>query len=124
MRIIKLAVLTALILALALLAACSEDPMELASGTYLGQYSKLVGEDLKDKASFSLILNADGTGVHTRDGSDFSVTWTLRGESFTMQELFLGVSIDYTGTLKDDTLDLFNGDLTKASTTEYVYRKK
>ena len=124
MKIIKLTALAALMLAFVLLAACSESPMELASGTYVGQYSKLVGEDIKGTEAFSLILVSDGTGTHTHDGSEFSITWKLKGESFTMQEPFLGVSIEYSGTLKDGVLDLFNGDPKKASTAEYVYKKK
>lgn len=124
MRICKAAALLVLILAISLLAACSESPMELASGTYVGEYSKLVGEDVKDRTPFSLILNADGTGLHSRDGSEFEVSWSLKGEDVTVRETFLGLSIDYTGTLKDGRLNLFNGDPGKASTAEYVYRKK
>jgi hypothetical protein len=37
------------------------------------------------------------------------VTWTLEGETFTMQETFLGAVNDYTGTLKDGELIMFTG---------------
>ena len=124
MKIIKLTALAALMLAFVLLAACSDRSMERASGTYVGQYSKLVGEDIKDTEAFSLILASDGSGTHTHDGSEFSISWKLNGESFTMQESFLGVSIEYSGSLKDGVLDIFNGEPNKASTAEYVYKKK
>lgn len=124
MKIIKLLILSALIFAITLLAGCAESPMELASGTYVGQYSKLVGEDVKDETAFSLILNADGTGLHSHDGSEFEIRWTLKDERVTVQESFLGLTVDYTGTLKDGRLELFNGDPGKASTAEYVYQKK
>ena len=40
-----------------------------------------------------------------------------------MTEKFLGSTIDYTGTLKDDKLDIFNGDPDDMWTYEYVYKK-
>ena len=120
--------LTALVLALALLsillAACSENPLKAASGTYLGQYTKMVGDDAREEEEFSLILKEDGTGTHARGGEEYKITWTLTGEDFTMQETFLGLTNDYTGTLKDGALHLFNGDPANIWTYEYVYSKK
>ena len=51
------------------------------------------------------------------------MTWTLDGEDFTMQESFLGITMDYTGTLKDGVLHLYNGDPTDEWTYEYVYTR-
>ena len=126
----KTARLISLLLALALLgllfAACdSADPaLKAAAGTYVGQYTKLVGDETKTEEEFSLTLKADGTGVHERDGFEFKVTWTLEGESFTMSETFIGDPIEYTGTLKDGQLHLYNGDPTYAFTYEYFYAKQ
>lgn len=121
--------LLALVLLAALLAAlfagCGEpDPMEQAAGTYLGQYTKMVGDETREEEDFRLELKKDGTGIHARDDMEFKVTWTLEGEAFTMRETFLGLSIDYTGTLSDGRLDLFNGDPTDIWTYEYVYQKQ
>ena len=120
--------LIALILTLALLtcvfAACSENPLKAYAGTYEGKYTKYVGDETKDEEEkFSLVLKDDGTGTSSR-GADYKVTWTLEGEKFTMQETFMGMTIDYTGTLKDGNLDIFNGDPTNALTCEYVYAKQ
>ena len=52
MKSIKLAVLLALALLITLLAACSGGAMKAASGSYEGQYHKLVGDDIKEKGSF------------------------------------------------------------------------
>ena len=109
-----------------LLAACGgNSPMKAAAGTYVGQYTKFVGDTEKNTdESFTLTLTGDGKGTHERDGLTLSVTWTLDGENFTMQETFLGMSLDYTGTLKDGTLDIFNGDPTNDLTYEYVFQKQ
>ena len=109
-----------------LFAACdSGDPaMKAAAGTYKGQYTKLVGDETKNEEEFTLTLSPDGTGIHARDGMEFKVTWTLEGEAFTMKETFIGDPIEYTGTLKDGALHLYNGDPTNIFTYEYFYQKQ
>ena len=112
-----------------LLTGCGGNKEELSAfaGTYKGVYTKFVGDPETSKVEdeeFSLELKADGTGTHNRDESDFDVTWKLDGENFTMHETFLGLSIDYTGTLVDGKLDIFNGDPDDDFTCEYVYEKQ
>ena len=120
-----LALTLLLVLAATLLAACGGDPaIEAASGTYVGQYTKLVGDETKTEEEFSLDLTPDGKGVHHRDTMDFKVTWTLEGEDFSMDETFIGDPIHYTGTLKDGELHLYNGDPTDIWTYEYFYKKQ
>ena len=120
-----LALVLLVALAAALFVACGEpDPMEQAAGTYVGQYTKLVGDETRQEETFRLELKQDGTGVHARNEMEFKVTWTLEGETFTMHETFLGMSIDYTGTLAEGKLDIFNGDPTDIWTYEYVYQKQ
>lgn len=99
--------------------------LSAAAGTYEGQYTKLVGDTKKiEDEEFSLELEANGTGKHNREGTSYNVKWTLDGEKFTMKETFAGMSIDYTGTLKGNTLDIFNGDPENDFTYEYVYEKQ
>ena len=120
--------LIALILTLCLLSvlliSCGNPAMRSAAGTYAGQYTKLVGDETKREESFTLTLKPDGTGTHARDGMEFQVTWTLEGERFTMKESFIGDPIEYTGSLKDGVLDIFNGDPKTPSTCNYVYQKQ
>ena len=110
-----------------ILASCGgNSALKEAAGTYNGVHGKFVGDtEWVDAAKepFSLVLKDDGTGTSTRDGADYKVTWTLEGENFTMQETFLGMSIDYTGTLKDGELHVYNGEPTDDLTYEYVYGK-
>ena len=116
-----------LIAAVFSLAACGSSGgkgKNSAAGKYEGVHCKLVGSEEWEDEEFSLELKKDGTGTSTRDGSSYKMTWKLDGEDFTMQETFLGMSIDYTGTLKDGTLDIFNGDPEDIWTYEYVYEKK
>jgi len=95
------------------------------AGTYVGEYTKLVGSDLKETdKEFSLVLNADGTGQHNRNDYSFNVTWSVDGDKFEMKETFVGDPIIYTGTIKDGKLDIFNGDKEDIWTYEYVYHKK
>lgn len=98
--------------------------LSTVAGTYIGQYTKLVGDSTKEyDDEFSLELKEDGTGVHNRDDASYKLKWSLDGEKFKMTETFLGSSIEYTGTLKDDKLDIFNGDPDDTWTYEYVYTK-
>lgn len=100
------------------------DPaMAEVAGSYEGVRLKMVGDDALIDEEFSVELKADGTGTSTRDGDTYKMTWTLDGEKFTMKETFAGMSIDYTGTLVDGVLDIFNGDPTDDFTYEYVYQK-
>ncbi len=96
------------------------------AGTYEGLYTKIVGDPDTEKVEdeeFSLELNSDGTGRHNRDDASFKVTWSLDGDKFKMTETFVGDPIEYTGTLKDGKLDIFNGDPDDIWTFEYVYEK-
>ncbi len=106
-------------------APADDSPLKEASGTYEGLYQKLVGDESKiEDEEFSVELKADGTGTSTRDGDTYKMTWTLDGEKFTMKETFAGMSIDYTGTLVDGVLDIFNGDPNDPFTYNYVYKKQ
>ena len=82
-----------------------------AVGEWTGVYCKFVGDEngVTDDP-FSLILNADGTAVSHRGDMDYSATWSMDGADVTMTEKFMGMTIDYTGTLTDGVLHLFNGD--------------
>ena len=99
----------------------------VVAGTYEGQYTKLVGasESEKDTSdNFYLVLDPDGTGIHHRNDSEYKLTWTNDGENISIKETFVGISIDYNGTLKDNDLVLYNGDKTNDFTMQYVYKKK
>ena len=101
-----------------------ETDSSAVAGTYVGKYTKLVGDDTKETdEEFYLELNEDGTGKHHRDDYTFNVTWSLDGKEFKMTEKFVGDPIEYTGTLKDGKLDIFNGDPDDDWTYEYVYEK-
>ena len=125
-----------LISGLCVFTGCKKDENEKAdkkqdlsefAGTYTGLYTKLVGDDSEgaknEDEEFSLELKADGTGTHNRDDYSFDVTWSLDGDKFKMTETFIGDPIEYTGTLKDGKLDIFNGDPEDMWTYEYVYEK-
>ena len=112
------------------LAACGgkkDDPNAAFAGTYEGVHAKFVGDTewipSEGYEAFSLTLKADGTGVHSRNGMEFKVTWALDGENFTMNETFIGDPIVYTGTLKDGELHLYNNTPDNPFTYEYVYKK-
>ncbi len=93
-----------------------------AAGEWTGVYCKFVGDtDGVTDEPFRLVLNADGSGTHYRDDLEISVKWTLSGADFAMTESFLGATNDYTGTLEDGVLHLYNGDKNDDLTYEYVY---
>ena len=121
-------IIAIVVIGLFALTGCGQNQvLSAAAGTYEGQYTKFVGDPdsaKNDTDKFTLELKADGTGVHHRDDSDFNVTWTLDGDKFTMKETFLGASIDYTGTLANGKLNIFNGEPSDDFTCEYVFEKK
>lgn len=90
-------------------------------GTWVGSYTRMVGSETENKETFTLVLNADGTGKHARDDYEFNVTWTETDGTITMTETFIGDPIIYTGSIQNGELHLFNGDPTDAWTYEYVY---
>ena len=102
-----------------------KDSKKDVAGTYKGTYTKLVGDDTKNTdEEFSLELKEDGTGAHTRDGETYNVEWDIDGEKFTMKDKFGPLTIDYTGTLKDGKLQIYNGDPENIWTYEYNYEKQ
>ena len=118
-----IAVVLALVMAL-MLVACGSSARNDAAGTYKLRQCKFVGTDeWETDEDFTLELNADGTGTRTTDGSSFELTWDIDGESFTMTETFLALTTDYTGTLKDGELHIYNGDPTDDLTYEYILAK-
>lgn len=112
-----------------IITGCGDSKVDLSeyAGTYEGKYTKLVGntdEEKNENEVFSLDLNADGTGKHNRNNMSFDVTWSVDKENFKMTETFVGDPIEYTGTLKDGKLHLYNGDPNNTFTYEYFYEKK
>ena len=109
------------------LSACGDSEMDAAAGTYKGEYTKLVGakEDEKETdKEFTLTLKSNGKGTHERDDLTIDVTWELKDGEFKMTETFMGMTLEYTGTLKDGKLDIFNGPKDDMWTYEYVYSKQ
>lgn len=122
-KFLKIIFLSLSVLSLGMMfTACGNRAMADAAGTYKGQYTKWVGGEARETdEEFHLVLNKDGSGKHYRNTLEIDITWKLDDEAFTMNELGL---IDYTGTLKDGTLDIFNGDPADVNTAEYVYVKE
>lgn len=125
-----IAAVFAVIMICAVFAACSgkketASPLAPYAGTYESDYCKWVGASEPDDEPFGLQLNSDGTGTFSRDNNEFKISkWNVDGENFTMTETFLGAENEYTGTLKDGVLTIYNGDPTNDLTYMYVFNKK
>ncbi len=105
----------------------SKEEKKDVAGTYKGIYTKVVGDSDDNKnydEEFSLELNEDGTGKHNRDGEHYNIEWKIDGEKFEMTDKFGPLTIDYTGTLKDGKLQIYNGDPNDMWTYEYYYEKE
>ncbi len=118
-----IAAMLVIVMALALVACGASAEMKAAAGKWEGVQSKFVGDEEWEEGGFSLELNDNGKGTSTRDGASYDITWSVEGENFTMSETFLGLTIEYTGTLKDGELHIYNGDPTNELTYEYIYKK-
>ena len=99
--------------------------MEAVAGEYKRLYIKMVcSETREEDGEARLVLNADGTGMSYRDDLEIKIKeWSINGTEFKMTEKFLG-TIDYTGTLENGHLDIYNGDPSKPMTYEYVFDKQ
>ena len=125
----KILLVSLLFVSLIFITGCGDKKNDLKeyAGTYEGKYTKIVGDSDEYKnfeEKFSLELKEDGTGKHNRDGESYDVEWDLDGEDFKMKDKFMGATIEYTGTLKDGKLQIFNGDPKDIWTYEYYYEKK
>ena len=115
-----------LVMLLLTVTACSggNKEMKAAAGTYNLTKSKLVGDsEWITGDEYRLELTADGKGKHFRSDLELNVEWSIQGEEFTMKETFMGMTLEYTGTLKNGELDIFNGDPEDIWTYEFVYNK-
>ncbi len=107
------------------LAGCSN--LGKYAGTYVMEYGKFVGDPDTSKdttAIEKMVLEDDGTGKSVRDGLNIDVEWHMDGENITLVEKYMGITLEYNGTLKDNKLDLFNGDKEEDLTYEKVYNKE
>lgn len=108
------------------LVGCGKD-LKAYAGTYKLEYSKYVGDPDTSKDTTevaSIVLNADGTGKSNRNDTSYDIEWSIDGKNITVIEKFLGMKIEYNGTLEEGRLDLFNGEKTNALTNETVYNKQ
>jgi hypothetical protein len=115
-----------IVIGLFIITGCGNKLSEYA-GIYKLEYSKFVGDPdtAKDTSEVAEItLNADGTGKSVRDGLNIDIEWKLDGENITLTEIYMGIKLDYNGTLKNNKLDIFNGDKTNQLTVEKVYIKE
>ena len=109
------------------LTACGKKDLSTYAGTYEKEYEKFVGDPETAKNMedpFTLVLNADGTGKSNRDGESYDAEWSVDGEKFTFTEKFGPIKNEYTGTIKDGRIDMFNGDPESDITLEIVFNKK
>ena len=115
-----------LMIGLLLLTACGKkNDLSSYAGTYKLEYSKLVGSDVNnEEEEWTLELKADGTGKSNRNETSYDLTWSVDGENIKLTETFAGIKLDYTGTIKDNKIDVFNGDKTNDFTEEDVFIKK
>lgn len=101
--------------------------LEEYAGTYKLEYFKYVGDPETAKVDdeiADIVLNGDGTGKSNRDGLNIDIEWQLDGENITLTEIYMGVKLEYNGTLKNGKLNLFNGNKNDDLTVEKVYNKE
>ena len=123
----KILLCALLVFSFIIITGCGNSKMKELAGTYKLEYSKFVGDPdtAKDTTEVAeMVLNEDGTGKSNRNGASYEVEWKIDGENITLTETFMGIKIEYNGTIKDGKLDLFNGEKTDALTNETVYTKE
>lgn len=117
----------ALVIGAVMITGCGKEDLSAYAGTYVKEYEKFVGDPETAKNTtdeWTIVLNADGTAKSNRDDESYDSKWTLDGEKFTFTETFGPIKNEYTGTLKDGKIDMFNGDPESDITLEIVLNKK
>ena len=109
------------------LTGCGKKDLSTYVGTYEKEFEKYVGDSEEDKNTvdaWTIILNEDGTGKSNRDDESYDADWSIDGDNFKFTEKFGPIKNEYTGTLKDGKIDMFNGDPKNDLTLEVVLNKK
>ena len=106
-----------------LLVGCGKDLSDY-QGTYVLEFSKYVGDvdTATDNSYAEMVLESDGTGKSIRNSVTYDIEWSIDGEDVTIKEN--SSKIEYNGTLKDNKLDIFDGDKENALTKEMIYIKR
>lgn len=123
----SLLLVSVLAVAVFMITGCGKEDLSAYAGTYEKEFEKFVGDPETSKnteVDWTLVLNADGTGKSNRSGESYDSTWTVDGEKFTFTETFGPIKNEYTGTIKDGKIDMFNGDPKSDITLEIVFNKK
>lgn len=123
----KVLLVFVLMLGVVVLTGCGKEDLSKYAGTYEKEFEKFVGDPETAKNTtdpFTIVLNADGTGKSNRDGESYDAEWSVKGENFTFTEKFGPIKNEYTGTIKDGRIDMFNGDPKADITLEIVFNKK
>lgn len=116
--------LLALAMVLALVSCGASAEMKAAAGTYKGtEYKYNADTEWADNSEWTIELKDDGTGVSKREDTEYDAEWTLEGDKFTLTEKFMGMKLEYTGTLKDGKLEFYNGDPSSDLTCLYKFEK-
>lgn len=118
-------VIVVLIGGLVLTGCGKKNDLKKYSGTYSLEYSKYVGdENNADDEEWTIVLKEDGTGTSNRDGESYEIEWSMDKDNIKLAEKFMNIKNDYNGTIKDNKLDIFNGDKDNDLTLEAVFIKK
>ena len=123
----NLLLVAVLVLGVFMITGCGKKDLSEYAGTYEKEFEKYVADSDDDKNTvdpWTIILNADGTGKSNRDEESYDAEWSLDGENFKFTEKFGPIKNEYTGTLKDGKIDMFNGDPKSDITLEIVFNKK
>ena len=110
-----------------LLIGCGKNELLEFEGVYKLEYTKYVGDADTEKNTnlvATITLNSDGTGKSIHDGVDHNLTWSIDGINIKILESHDESIIEYSGTLENGKLDIFDGDKNKSLTNELIYYKE
>lgn len=126
-KIQNLLLIAVLAIGVFMITGCGKKDLKAYTGTYEKEYEKYVGDPETSKNTedaWTIVLNEDGTGKSNRDDESYDAEWSIDGETFKFTEKFGPIKNEYTGTLKDGKIDMFNGDPKNDLTLEVVLNKK
>ena len=110
-----------------LLIGCGKNEVLSHEGVYKLVYTKYVGDKDKENnidMTNKITLNSDGTGISVHDGVDHNITWSIDGINIKILESHTESILEYSGTLENNKLDIFDGNKSNSLTKELVYQKE
>ena len=103
-------VLVLAFVSLSVLVACGGGAGKEYAGSYRNTSYKYSDGSGEADPTWVLTLTEDGKGTSARGGSEYGLTWKVKGNEITVTETFMGMKNEYSGTIETKKITLQTGE--------------